>query len=266
LFALTVLIAVCAVIAYIDTTIPTLSEVSIPVSGLDHRMTILQVTDLHSARFGTDQQQITRLLGQRRFDAVVMCGDMQNAPTADMQPALELLDELQKRTTGTVVFVPGNHDGDAISEAFRAAGALQLGRDGATYALPAGQDTVLFEAAGMNASPDASTTAIDVIVSHAPLAPSQIGSQQPGEPTRLYLAGHTHGGQIRLPFIGALLSPRPTSTSAAFLPDLQGLFVCGLYEHNDAYINVSPGLGTYRIPVRFCDQARFDIIDLVPAR
>lgn len=58
----------------------------------------------------------------------------------------------------------------------------------------------------------------------------------------LVLAGHTHAGQVRLPFIGALI------TNSSLPTGLAG----GAHRVGSAWLHVSPGLGTSRFtPIRF---------------
>lgn len=56
------------------------------------------------------------------------------------------------------------------------------------------------------------------------------------------LSGHAHGGQVRLPLIGALYAP-----GQGFFPD----YTAGLYEVGDTQMIVSRGLGNSLIPLRF---------------
>lgn len=56
----------------------------------------------------------------------------------------------------------------------------------------------------------------------------------------LSLAGHTHGGQVRLPFYGPL-----------WLPSGSGNYVSGWYEKENAKMYVSRGIGTSILDVRF---------------
>ena len=67
----------------------------------------------------------------------------------------------------------------------------------------------------------------------------------------LQLSGHTHGGQIRIPFIGAPV-----------LPKLGKNYVKGLYELNQMLLHVSPGLGTTHLPVRFFCPAEITLLEL----
>jgi len=73
---------------------------------------------------------------------------------------------------------------------------------------------------------------------------------------RLILAGHTHGGQVRMPFVGALLTNGTTPTKLAM----------GLSRLGPAFLHVSPGLGTSKYaPFRFLCRPEATYIDLLPA-
>lgn len=62
-----------------------------------------------------------------------------------------------------------------------------------------------------------------------------------GPPLDLILAGHTHGGQIRLPWLGPLQD----------LGLIPGGYVSGGYEARGTPVYVSRGIGTSILPVRF---------------
>ncbi len=61
-------------------------------------------------------------------------------------------------------------------------------------------------------------------------------------PVDIQLSGHSHGGQIRLPFIGSIITPV-----------LARKYVDGLYKlnRNKMHLFVSRGIGTTRLPFRF---------------
>ena len=67
------------------------------------------------------------------------------------------------------------------------------------------------------------------------------------------LAGHTHGGQVRLPFLGPLWLPRGC-----------GRFVEGWYEERGTRMYVSRGIGTSILPIRFFCRPELDLITLTP--
>jgi len=73
----------------------------------------------------------------------------------------------------------------------------------------------------------------------------------------LYCAGHTHGGQVALPFYGALV------TLSRFGKRFEG----GLYRVGSTWLNVNRGIGMEggRAPrVRFCARPEVTVIDVVP--
>lgn len=73
--------------------------------------------------------------------------------------------------------------------------------------------------------------------------PDSFPEVPPSSPVALSVAGHTHGGQIRLPFIGAI---------AAVIPSRYGLrYVYGHVTEDEKDLVVSGGLGTTGLPLRF---------------
>ncbi len=73
----------------------------------------------------------------------------------------------------------------------------------------------------------------------------------------LYLCGHTHGGQVRLPFIGPLL----TSSQ------LGRKFVMGLYRHGRTHLYVSRGIGLEGLSaprVRFLCPPEMTLVTIRP--
>lgn len=75
---------------------------------------------------------------------------------------------------------------------------------------------------------------------------------------RLVLAGHTHGGQVRLPFFGALV----TRSEIGRRYD-RGLFDWpdGAADGTDTLLYVNAGVGTSILPVRFFDPPVYAVFD-----
>ena len=68
----------------------------------------------------------------------------------------------------------------------------------------------------------------------------------------LVIAGHTHCGQISLPFIGPLWVPSDAPSDAH----------CGLYEDDQRTVFVTSGVGTTILPLRFGAQSQWDELNI----
>ena len=67
----------------------------------------------------------------------------------------------------------------------------------------------------------------------------------------LILAGHSHGGQVRLPFFGA-----------PFLPWGVGPYDLGYFDSAGGPLYVNAGIGTYRVPLRFNCRPEITVITM----
>ena len=67
----------------------------------------------------------------------------------------------------------------------------------------------------------------------------------------LLLAGHSHGGQVRIPFYGPIMVP--------FGVDEYDL---GLFQTKAGPLYVSSGIGWYPIPVRFNCRPEITVIEI----
>ena len=68
----------------------------------------------------------------------------------------------------------------------------------------------------------------------------------------LVIAGHTHCGQISLPYFGPLWVPTDAPSEAH----------CGLYEDNQRTVFVTSGVGTTILPLRFGAQSQWDELNI----
>ncbi|MGB0409029.1 MAG: metallophosphoesterase [Opitutales bacterium] len=95
-----------------------------------------------------------------------------------------------------------------------------------------------------------------ILMGHAPDYALGMAEQ----PIDLCLAGHTHGGQVRLPFIGPLTT----------YSDVPKEWARGFRRIGIPYLNVSAGIGSNRRhglpPIRFNCPTEMTLIELVPLR
>ena len=79
-----------------------------------------------------------------------------------------------------------------------------------------------------------------VLLCHAPDYVRSLAAQPAGQAVSLVLCGHTHGGQVRMPLLGALV-----------LPPGGKLYPEGEFRVGPIQLYVNRGLGTVGIPFRF---------------
>ena len=97
------------------------------------------------------------------------------------------------------------------------------------------------------------TVDLRIGVAHAPYL--RVLDQFARDGYELILAGHTHGGQLCLPFKGALVTNCDLDTDR----------VKGLHRHHDSWLHVSAGLGTSPYaPVRFFCRPEATLLTLTP--
>lgn len=78
-----------------------------------------------------------------------------------------------------------------------------------------------------------------VLMCHEPDYADNILAHPAGQSISLILSGHTHGGQVRFPFVGAMVKP-----------DWGEKYVQGLFRVGNIQLYVNRGLGTVGIPFR----------------
>ncbi|GAA2735491.1 metallophosphoesterase [Pedococcus aerophilus] len=117
------------------------------------------------------------------------------------------------------------------------------------------------------AGPASPTAALTVGVTHAPY--QRVLDPMTDDGARLLLAGHTHGGQLAVPFHGALVTNCDLPTDRAkglsrWWPGA-GSAPSSLAPADAAWLHVSAGLGTSPYaPVRFACRPEATLLTLVP--
>jgi predicted MPP superfamily phosphohydrolase len=234
-------------------------EVAIPglPSGLDG-IRLAQITDVHFPGNRIAARAALELLNQERPDVVVLTGDMTESVEALTQVRSFAADARGSIATAAIL---GNweHRAGAIGElafdTYRSAGVQLLVNSAMTIDVSGVPLTLVGLDDPVTGTPDLTTAragvapATEIWLVHSPgylEAPPAETSQRP----ILLLAGHTHGGQIRIP----LLPPvRPTGA---------GRFLEGWYHDTFAPLYVSRGVGTTGIPARFRCSAELPIFTL----
>jgi predicted MPP superfamily phosphohydrolase len=259
---------------YIETNYPTLSTVHLESGKLPNgtELKILQISDLHDKRFGDGENALIRLVSRAEADVVVLTGDIADVKTRDFANILKFTGQLVKKVP-LVCFIPGNHEqgnykSDQFYKSLSGQGIKLLFDKSCVYKTKnmsvniCGIDYPFKETksfSGPIAEKEALSKALrgidaswyTILLSHSPKIADNIGKM----PIDLILSGHTHGGQVRLPFIGSLL---------VLDPDFYSKYDKGLFKlGSGAMLYVDSGLGTSILPIRFCDRADITLITVV---
>jgi hypothetical protein len=220
-----------------------ITEAALRVSGLPPALDGLRIallTDIHHSRTvpAEDVTQAVQLAMAQRPDLVVLGGDYVTfGDRAFVGPVAELLAPL--RAPHGVFAILGNHDDDRDLPAALMSHHIQVLKDARTRLEVRGEPLELAGLRFWTRQPSdiarvlrkASDTVI--LLAHDPRRLTEAAALN----IPAVLSGHTHGGQVVLPGVGAVARRR--------FPILEGL---GSKENTSIF--VSRGIGTVYVPVR----------------
>jgi len=231
----------------------------LPVRGLRRPLRLALLADLHYGQYiraGSVARWVDATLAERP-DLIVLDGDLVDEDLSEDTRAL--LAELGRLRAPLGTFaVWGNHDHRSVRDlpafaaALATAGVRVLVNGGARVRddlylagiddYRTGRPDLAAALAGRDGMPC-------VLLSHNPDVLPEVP-----EDVSLTLSGHTHGGQVCLPFVGPLI------TSSAY-----GRRFAQGWVHGPARGYVTRGLGVTLIPVRVACPAELTVMDLTPA-
>lgn len=244
---------------------PELTVDVIPISGLPgglDGLRLLHVTDLHVRDGSGPAAWLPELAAPLAYDLALYTGDFIDGDEG-IDPLEDLLSGMPDRAVSYAVL--GNHDYFALSWQPKSNDTLRLERvltrlgitvlrntsapvcDGRLFV--AGVDDPVTErddvAAAMAAVPRDATC---VMLAHSPDVVKRLGGRRPS----LVLAGHTHGGQVRLPILG----PAVNMTS------LPRRLAMGYHLYRGTPLFVSRGLGSSGVDLRFLCAPQVALLEL----
>lgn len=236
-------------------------EISLPGLPLAFEgFRIVQLSDIHMDEYTEPffLRHAVNLINGLKPDAVFLTGDYISSGIAPRKYALraawrcaEILKEL---TCRSVYAVLGNHDvdidGNEVAKALASSGitvlinsCLPLERGSARLWLSGLQDPVIGWPSPDRAIPLSIREIPNepvILLCHAPDYVDTLLKHPAGKSVRLVLSGHTHGGQVRIPFV------HPFE-----LPALGKKYIEGLFRFGAMQLYVNRGIGTVGVPFRF---------------
>jgi hypothetical protein len=219
---------------------------------------IVQLSDIHADRWMTSQriQKVVGRVNDMHPDLVVLTGDFVTRNPEEFAPSLAVLKSLQP--VDKTLAVLGNHDAwtdpGLIQRTLETAGVQVLNNRSVTLERPsaqlhiAGVDDIWAGRDRLNEVLAAlPTTGAAILLAHEPdFADTSAATGR----FDLQLSGHSHGGQIHLPFMKRVLPP------------LAYKYPLGQYQVGSMIQYTNRGLGSSGIPIRFNCRPEITIFTL----
>ena len=240
---------------------------------------IVQISDLHNKSFGENSHFLIQKIEAEQPDLIVVTGDLVDRTHTDIDTALDFINQAAR--IAPLYYITGNHEEELsmrqqrkITDGIEAAGGVVLSSeyvtisrshgvvgygddttktvladgDGDTFNLIGLANKNLFHSKLHYITPE--TDDLNILLAHQPQGIDHYAA----EPVDLIFAGHAHGGQFRLPLIGAVYAPgqgfNPTYTE-------------GMYEYGNATMVVSRGLGNSVFPIRINNRPELVVVELI---
>ena len=236
---------------------------------------ILQLSDLHNYSYGKNNEKLLNLINENKPDIITITGDMVNTNSKNYNNFYNLATVLAK--SYTTYYIMGNHElklsGQAQLEMIFKLNSLGInvlnnketqitkGNDYIslyglhqpvlTYKNNFKNDTTYnFTLTEMQQKLSfADSDKFNILLAHSPFEFETFSAWG----ANLVLSGHVHGGLIRLPLIGGILSPE-----RALFPK----YSAGEYNMGDSKMIVSRGLGNGTINLRIFNNPEICVITL----
>lgn len=229
------------------------------------------LSDIHLGNRAMTPERLGRIVEEvdaARPDVVLIAGDFLAGRRSDgaeeKAPALTAPLSRLKAPLG-VVAVLGNHDywtaPDAVRAALERAGVTVL----ANRAVQRGPLALLGVDDAFSGRDDVPATlasarvrGVPVVLSHSPDVVHRLGAGFP-----LVLAGHTHCGQVVLPWYGPVTTRAPL---AGWKPLYDPRYRCGVIARDGRTVVVTAGLGSGTTPIRLGARPDWWLLTLAPRR
>mgnify|MGYP002799269670 CR=1 FL=1 len=242
------------------------------------RVKFVLLADLHNRRYGPHNEKLFAAIEAEKPDFILSAGDLiTSVPELSMEPAKELVRNLAERYP--FYYANGNHEYRIYHD------PEKFGGMGAEYrsvleksgvCLLENQSVVMADEGiriyGLDLPPrfyrkfrktppgkeeldrilgTASRGEYRILLAHNPAYFEAYASWG----ADLTLSGHVHGGIMRLPWLGGVLS-----TSLTLFPKYDG----GEFRLGEKRMIVSRGLGSHTIPIRIFNPAELVAVELAP--
>ena len=230
---------------------------------------IVQISDLHNAEFGENNEKLLLMLKQADADIIAITGDMIDSRNTGVDVAISFA---QKAVNiAPVYYVNGNHESRVLGEYEKLKQGLTdagvtilenssaditigdeaitlIGINDPTFRMELVDDTMEQNIAHQLVSVIPDNDNYKVLLAHRP----EYFDVYAGN-VDLVLSGHAHGGQFSIPFIGGLVAP-----GQGFFPE----YYEGSHIKENTEMIVSRGIGNSIIPFRINNKPEIIVAEL----
>ena len=239
--------------------------------------TFVVLSDLHNKVYGKNHEKLIRAIEKEQPAGVLIAGDLLTAkPGYPLHLALDLLEQLAPKYP--IYYGMGNHEarlflypevygtmGADYEEKLKGLGISLLRNESRSL----GEDLVItgldmkreyykrFKKTTMTTEylkktlGEKNKDKFQILLAHHPDYFQEYSSWG----ADLVLSGHVHGGMVRLPFLGGVISP-----ALRLFPKYDG----GSFEEKESRMILSRGLGMHTIPIRIFNPGELISIKLSP--
>lgn len=269
--ALIMLIIICVLVIYHDTHSFVVRNYELKSDKVKGNFKFVFLSDLHGYVFGKNNEKLIAAIDEINPDAVICGGDMFTAHAKDgklkYEPGFDLVKNLARKYK--VYYANGNHEYkvktftkehgnfyDRYRSRLSKEGVIFLENDSVEFAdkniritgldldleyfrkvVKKRMESGLLERLVGDIN-EKEKKRFQLLIAHNP----QYFENYASWGADLTMSGHVHGGIVRLPILGGVISP-----SIALFPKYDG----GLYRKGDKTMILGRGLGTHTIHVRF---------------
>lgn len=231
-----------------------INEVKLSTKKIKEPVKILQISDFHSNK-AIDIIELESLIQDLNPDFAVITGDMAEK---NLSPVKNIIDMISRQEFQTYAILGNHEEGEPHLEKY-----LKIIGESAIIYLDNKVETIEIKGNTINViglehyNPRLSEIRnsfdpnnFNLILSHAP----NLIINKVTKDDDLVLSGHTHGGQVRFPLIGAIYVPNQFPFPK---------YIKGLYElETGTILHVDSGLGNSRLPLRALNPVQISLITI----
>lgn len=222
---------------------------------------IVQISDLHNARFGRDNKRLIKKIKECNPNIIVLTGDIVDSNHTNIKVAVRFAEEIT--SICDVYYVTGNHEywlseseRNELLNGLNKAGVKILDNqienieyNGEAFNLIGLDDMNLYDNTLKELVAKCNDKVLNIVLAHEPQYIDDYATSN----VDIVLSGHAHGGQFILPFIGGVVAP----DQGVFPKYTEGKHVVG-----NTTMYISRGLGNSVIPVRLFNNPELVCITL----